>query len=63
MNKEYLNRLKHRLNRLIERRDKLRLIHEGNELNFTYWGGYELGYVKGQINEIEEFIFMYEQKE
>lgn len=49
-------RLKRRLNRLIEHRDKLLSQHNGNELNFTYWGGYELGYLKGKINEIEDIL-------
>lgn len=51
-----IEELKRRLQRLIEQRDKLLEQHKGNELNFTYWGGYELGYVKGKINEIENIL-------
>ena len=51
-----IEELKRRLERLIKQRDKLLEQHNGNELNFTYWGGYELGYVKGKINEIENIL-------
>lgn len=51
-----IEELKRRLQRLIEQRDKLLEQHKGNEPNFTYWGGYELGYVKGKINEIENIL-------
>ena len=50
------NKLKRRLNRLIVQRDELLKKHKGNEINFTYWGGYELGYIKGKICEIEDII-------
>ena len=53
MNTEKLIR---RLKRLKEQRDKLLKEHNGNELKFTYWAGYELGYVKGKICEIEDIL-------
>lgn len=45
-----------RLQRLQKQRDILQSEHGGKELQFTYWGGYELGYVKGKIAEIEEIL-------
>lgn len=50
------DKLKRRLERLKERRDNYKNEHKGNELNFTYWGGYSLGYLEGQIFEIEEIL-------
>lgn len=51
-----IEKLKRRLNRLKEQRDKLQKEHGGNELNYTYWGGYDFGYLKGKISEIEDII-------
>ena len=51
-----IERLEHRLKRLIEMRDKLELEHKGNEGKYTYHGGFGLGYVKGQISILEDFI-------
>jgi hypothetical protein len=41
---------------LKEQRDKLQKEHGGNELKYTYWGGYDLGYLKGKICEIEDIL-------
>lgn len=51
-----IEKLKRRLNRLKEQRDKLQKKHGGNELKCTYWGGYDLGYLKGKICEIEDIL-------
>lgn len=51
-----IEKLKRRLNRLKEQRDKLQEEHGGNELKYTYWGGYNLGYLKGKICEIENIL-------
>lgn len=51
-----IERLKRRLNRLKEQRDVLQKNHGGNELKYTYWGGFSLGYLKGKIFEIEEIL-------
>jgi len=51
-----IEKLKRRLNRLKEQRDKLQGEHSGNELKYTYWGGYDLGYLKGKICEIEDIL-------
>lgn len=48
--------LERKLIRLKERKNNIEKEHKGNELNYTYWGGYNLGYLKGQINEIENII-------
>ena len=51
-----IEKLKRRLNRLEEQRDKLQKEHGGNEHIHTYWGGYHLGYLKGKICEIEDIL-------
>lgn len=51
-----VKKLTRRLNRLKEQRDKLQWEHGGNELKYTYWGGYDLGYLKGKICEIEDIL-------
>jgi len=53
---ELKKRLNHRLERLTSQRDELEDEHVGEESKFTYWGGHKLGYVKGKINEVEDFI-------
>ena len=55
--KSKVNKYKRRLNRLIVQKDDLEKQQKGNELNFTYWGGFDLGYLKGKISEIEDIIF------
>lgn len=49
-----VEKLKRRLNRLKEQRDKLQMERGGNEHKYTYWGGYDLGYLMGKICEIED---------
>lgn len=51
-----IKKLKRRLARLIEKKEALEKLHVGKEENFTYWGGYELGYIKGKIDEIEGIL-------
>lgn len=51
-----LEKLEHRLKRLTELKDKLEAKHKDNEQNFTYHGGFDLGYLKGQISVLEDFI-------
>lgn len=52
-----IEKLKRRLSRLKEQRDKLEEEHKGKELTkYTYWAGYDLGYLKGKICEIEEMV-------
>jgi hypothetical protein len=29
---------------------------QGNELSYTYWGGYDLGEMKGKVTILEEFL-------
>jgi hypothetical protein len=45
-----------RLKGLIERKSMLESKHKGNEERFTYHGGYELGYIKGKITELEDSV-------
>ena len=51
-----IEKLKRRLNRLKEQRDRIENEHKGNELKYTYWGGFDLGYLKGKICEIEVIL-------
>lgn len=57
---QYLKRLAHRLKRLQDRRSNLESLHSGNENTLTYWEGFDLGYVKAQIRELEDFIEIFE---
>lgn len=50
--KMYLRQLQRLKARLVE----LEARHKGNELDFTYWGGFDMGYVKGQINILEDIF-------
>ncbi len=45
-----------KLNRLIVIRDRMENNNTGRESILTYWDGFELGLIKGQINEIETII-------
>lgn len=47
---------KRQLKRLKEREKKFYDKHKGNESNYTYHGGFDLGYIKGQISVLEEII-------
>ena len=49
-------RLKRRLERLNEKKEEMESRHKGNEQNYTYHGGFDLGYLKGKIDEIENTI-------
>lgn len=51
-----IENLKRRLNRLNEKKEELEKKHLGNEMKFTYWGGYALGYLKGKTSEIENTL-------
>jgi hypothetical protein len=51
-----IDKLKHRVKRLTERKEVLEAKHKGNEEKFTYHGGFDLGYVKGQISVLEDII-------
>jgi hypothetical protein len=52
-----IQNLKRRLRRLSEKKDVMQNLHLGNEMNvYSYWGGFELGYLKGKISEIESTL-------
>ena len=53
---DYIKRLKRRLIRLNGQKNILEAEHKNNEPNFTYHGGFSLGYLKGKISEIEDTI-------
>lgn len=35
---------------------KLELTHSGNEINLTYWGGFDMGYHRGKLSIIEDVL-------
>tara|TARA_R110002050_G_scaffold34397_12_gene86898 strand:+ start:6241 stop:6444 length:204 start_codon:yes stop_codon:yes gene_type:complete len=49
-------KLKRRLNRLIVQKKLLESKHNGNETKYTYHGGFDMGYLKGKISEIENTL-------
>ena len=53
------NNLIRKLNRFKEQKEALEAKHLGNELNYTYWGGYSLGELKGKISIIEYILDNY----
>jgi len=44
------------LQRLTKQKEQLESRHVGNEQNYTYHGGFSLGYIKGQISIIENLL-------
>lgn len=54
--KDYILKLEKRLERLNARLKLLEASHIGNEINFTYWGGFTMGQLKGTIMEIENTL-------
>tara|TARA_R110000868_G_scaffold20396_3_gene86379 strand:+ start:1321 stop:1494 length:174 start_codon:yes stop_codon:yes gene_type:complete len=44
------------LSRLREMVLKLEEKHTGKEMNYTYHGGFSLGYLKGQVSILEEIV-------
>lgn len=51
-----IEKLKRRLTRLRKQKDEMESRHKGNEEKYTYHGGFDLGYLKGKITEIEDII-------
>ncbi len=51
-----IKELKRRLKRQEDIRDKLNTEYHGKEQDHTFYAGFELGYVKGKISEIERTI-------
>ena len=51
-----IDKLKRRLKRLRARESLLAAKHGGNEQNYTYHAGFDIGYLKGVISEIENTI-------
>lgn len=60
ISEEYINRLRHRLERLNRQQKELESEHKGREHQFTYYGGHTMGYIKGKIAEIEDFLAEWE---
>ena len=51
-----IKELQRKLARLKGMRDKLEQEHKGNELKYSYWGGYSLGELKGSIRILEDIL-------
>lgn len=49
-------KLHRQLQRLTKQKEQLESKHVGNEQNFTYHGGFSLGYIKGQISILENLL-------
>lgn len=49
-----LSVLARRIKRLSERESKVSAEHKGNEQNYTYHGGYSLGYLQGQLSALHD---------
>jgi hypothetical protein len=44
------------LKRLTKRCKAIEKKHSGNEADYTYYGGFDLGYLQGQISILEEIV-------
>jgi len=51
-----IENLKKRLERLKSKKEELSKTHVGHEHDFTYHGGWEMGYLDGKIYEVENLI-------
>lgn len=49
------SRLVHMITRLSKRRNFMLAKNQGKESTLTYWAGYNLGYLKGQISVLEDW--------
>jgi hypothetical protein len=54
--RECLKEQNRRLGRLNDKLSKLEESHLGKEIEYNYWGGYSMGYLKGKIYQTEEII-------
>ncbi len=55
-----IERLRRKLKRCRERLESMEKLHTGHEADFTYHGGFALGYLRAQVSEIEDFIDLLE---
>ena len=42
--------------RYFEKIERMNQTHLGKESNFTYWGGFDMGYCKGKLSAIEDEV-------
>lgn len=49
-------RVRHRLQRLLTRRKPLSDKYTDSESKYTFYGGYDLGYLEGQISVLEDLL-------
>jgi len=48
--------------RYFEKIERMNQTHLGKESNFTYWGGFDMGYCKGKLSVIEDVLDMLDGK-
>lgn len=63
MKDKKIKSLEHRIEFLQKRVDEKLLEEFGNEHKFTYWAGWSLGYYKGQISIMEDFLAYLKEEE
>lgn len=51
-----IEKVKRRLDKLRKRRDEMAQQHNGREQEYTYHGGYSLGYLEGRISAFESVL-------
>lgn len=55
------DKLKSRLKRWHGKAELLSTGSRGKEVDFTFWGGYSLGFIEGKIAEIEDMLDILEE--
>lgn len=58
---EEVKRLRRNLKRCSEQYEKMAAEHGGNEQNFTYHGGFSLGYLKGKMYVLDDILSILEE--
>lgn len=53
---QYIEKLRHTLERFKQQVAELEKEYLGNEHKFTYYGGHRLGLLKGKVDAIEDII-------
>ena len=59
--KELLEKLNRQLNRAKKRYEEIKLEHDKNEMNLTYWAGRNSGYFEEKVYLLADIIDMLEE--
>ena len=59
--KELLEKLNRQLDRAKNRYEEIKLEHDKNEMNLTYWAGRDRGYFEEKVYLLEDIIDMIEE--